>query len=62
MQSVALYLMWLRMFLLVDISKIIKENFFIYKNFSGPKVDIWSSGIVLIAMLVGQLPWETPEM
>uniref|UniRef100_A0A7E4W5Q8 non-specific serine/threonine protein kinase n=1 Tax=Panagrellus redivivus TaxID=6233 RepID=A0A7E4W5Q8_PANRE len=29
-------------------------------QYRGPPVDIWSCGIVLIAMLVGELPWDKP--
>ncbi|KAI1720754.1 protein kinase domain-containing protein [Ditylenchus destructor] len=30
-------------------------------RYRGVPVDIWSSGVVLVAMLVGELPWESPE-
>ena len=28
------------------------------QKYRGPPIDIWSSGIVLIAMLTGELPWN----
>lgn len=31
------------------------------KEYEGPPVDIWSSGIVLIAMLTGELVWDSTE-
>ena len=40
----------------VAIQKIYSKYFF-----SAQPIDIWSSGIVLVAMLVGQVPWEKAE-
>ena len=31
------------------------------RTYKGPPVDVWSCGIVLVAMLVGQLPWNRPS-
>ncbi|KAK0410325.1 hypothetical protein QR680_005065 [Steinernema hermaphroditum] len=30
-------------------------------HYRGPPNDIWSAGIVLVAMMVGELPWEEPN-
>lgn len=31
------------------------------KYYHGPAADIWSLGIVLFAMVVGQLPWKLDD-
>ncbi|VDK24699.1 unnamed protein product [Anisakis simplex] len=30
-------------------------------HFSGAPTDIWSCGVVLVALLAGELPWESPQ-
>lgn len=38
-----------------------KKNLQLLVFFSGPPIDIWSAGVVLVTMLVGELPWEQPN-
>ena len=32
------------------------------KSYRGGPVDVWSCGIVLVTMLVGELPWDEPNV
>lgn len=39
-------------------------NFDFFKYFfkiRAQPIDLWSSGVVLVTLLVGELPWESPE-
>lgn len=67
--------MFLRKSLVVDIGKfsgnsqlilgkrlLLLQKFTLqWHGFRGEASDIWSCGIVLVAMLAGELPWESPE-